>query len=230
MEKQIGRDQARNVSYRAYMRIILFGATGMVGQGVLRECLLDSDVSEVITVLRSASGRQHPKLRVIIHKDFTDFSGISLQGDACFWCLGVTSAGTSEADYTRITHDFTVAAAKVMVSPTMTFVFVSGTGVEGKAMWARIKRKTEIALLAMPFKEVYLFRPGLIQPLNGIRSRTRIYNILYPIIYPLMLIMKRIRPNSITTTERVGRAMLRIAKRGYPEKILESADINAAAQ
>ncbi len=212
------------------MKIILFGATGMVGQGVLRECLLDPVVTEVITVLRSPTGRRHPKLREINHKDFTDFSGVSLQADACFWCLGVTSAGTSEADYTRITHDFTVAAAKVMVSPAMTFVFVSGTGAEGKAMWARIKRKTEIALLAMPFKEVYVFRPGLIQPLNGIRSRTRIYNLLYPIIYPLMLLMKWVRPDSITTTERVGRAMLRIARDGYPVKILESPDINAAAQ
>lgn len=202
----------------------------MVGQGVLRECLRDPTVTEVTTVLRSSSGQQHPKLREIIHKDFTDFSTLTLDGDACFWCLGITSAGTSESDYTRITHDFAIAAARVMVRPTMTFIFVSGTGADGKAMWARIKRRAEVALFAMPFKDVYVFRPGLIQPLHGIKSRTRIYNILYPIIYPLILLIKRFRPNSMTTTEKVGRAMLNIARRGFPREILESPDINLAAE
>lgn len=211
------------------MRIILFGSTGMVGQGVLRECLLDPDVIEVLAVQRSATGRQRPKLREIVHRDFTDFSALQLDADACFWCLGVTSLGMSEADYTRVTHDFTVAAAKVLVRPTTTFIFVSGAGAQGNAMWARVKRKTEDALFAMPFKAVYVFRPGLIQPKHGIRSRTRLYNLIYPLLYPLILLVRLVAPGSITDTERVGRAMLRIAKKGFPKKILENRDINAAS-
>src|SRR5882672_7563279 len=202
------------------MRIILFGATGMVGQGVLRECLRDPDVTELLAVVRSATGQQHSKLREIVHKDFTNFSGLQVDGDACFWCLGVSSAGMSEADYTRVTYEYTIAAAKVLVRPTMTFIFVSGAGAEGSAMWARMKHKTENALFAMPFKDVYVFRPGLIQPLHGIKSRTRLYNVLYPILYPLIFVAKLLMPDSITDTERVGRAMLRIAKRGFPKKIL----------
>ena len=211
------------------MRIILFGATGMVGQGVLRECLLDGQVTEVFAVGRSTTGQQHPKLHEIIHKDFTDFSTLELDADACFWCLGVTSVGMSEPDYTRITHDFTIAAANVLVRPKMTFIFVSGTGADGNAMWARVKRKTEVDLFALPFKQVFAFRPGIIQPMHGIRSRTRIYNILYPVVYPLLLIAKLIRPASVTTTERIGQAMLHVARNGFPKKILENPDINVAA-
>jgi uncharacterized protein YbjT (DUF2867 family) len=164
-----------------------------------------------------------------VHKDFTDFSTLQLDGDACFWCLGVSSAGMSETDYTRVTHDYTIAAAKALVRPTMTFIFVSGTGAQGNAMWARVKRRTEETLLAMPFKEVYVFRPGLIQPLHGIRSRTRLYNVLYPLLYPLVVVAKLVVPTRITDTERVGKAMLRIAKRGFPKKVLENPDINAAS-
>ena len=211
------------------MRIILFGATGMVGQGVLRECFLDTQVTEVFAVGRSATGQQHAKLHEVIHKDFTDFSTLELDADACFWCLGVTSVGMSEPDYTRITHDFTIAAAKALVRPTMTFIFVSGTGADGNAMWARVKRKTEVALFALPFKQVFVFRPGIIQPMHGIKSRTRLYNILYPVVYPLLLIAKLIRPASVTTTERVGQAMLHVARNGFPKKILENPDINVAA-
>jgi uncharacterized protein YbjT (DUF2867 family) len=211
------------------MKVILFGSSGMVGQGVLRECLRDPDVTEVLAVVRSPTGPRHAKLHEIVHEDFSDFSALQLAGDACFWCLGVSSAGMSEADYTRITHDYTLAAAKVLVVPTMTFVFVSGTGAQGNAMWARVKRKTEDALLAMPFKAVYVFRPGLIQPLHGIRSRTRMYNLLYPLLYPLMLVARLVTPGFVTDTERVGRAMLRIAKKGYPKKVLENPDINAAS-
>jgi uncharacterized protein YbjT (DUF2867 family) len=211
------------------MRVILFGSTGMVGQGVLRECLRDPDVTEVFAVLRSATGRQDPKLREIVHRDFTDFSALQLDADACFWCLGVTSLGMSEADYTRVTYDFTMAAAKVLARPTMTFIFVSGAGAEGNAMWARVKRKAEDALFAMPFKAVYVFRPGVIQPKHGIKSRTRLYNLLYPILLPLIFVARLVAPGSITDTERVGRAMLRIARKGYPKRILENRDINAAS-
>jgi uncharacterized protein YbjT (DUF2867 family) len=212
------------------VKVILFGATGMVGQGVLRECLGDSQVTDVFAVGRSATGRQHPKLHEIVHKDFTDFSTLSLDADACFWCLGVTSVGMSEADYTRVTYEFTMAAAKALVRPTMTFVFVSGRGADGNAMWARVKRKAEVALFAMPFKQVFVFRPGVIQPLNGIKSRTRLYNVLYPIVYPLLMIAKLIKPGSVTTTERVGQAMLNVTRNGFPKKILENPDINVAAE
>ena len=211
------------------MKVILFGSTGMVGQGVLRECLRDPDVAGVVAVVRSVTGQQHPKLREIVHRDFTDFSALHLDADACFWCLGVSSAGTSEVEYTRITHDFTIAAANALVRPTMTFIFVSGSGADGSAMWARVKRRTEVALSAMPFRAVYVFRPGLIQPLHGIRSRTRLYNVLYPLLYPLVLVAKRIVPRSITDTERVGRAMVNVARKGFPKQVLENPDINAAA-
>ena len=212
------------------MKAIVFGSTGMVGQGVLRECLADPDVTEVATVVRAATGQQHPKLREVVHADFSDFSGLQLDGDACFWCLGVTSAGMTEADYTRVTHDYTLAAARVLARPSMTFVFVSGAGAQGNAMWARVKRKTEEDVSALPFKAVYVFRPGMIQPLHGIRSRTRMYNVLYPLIYPLMLVTKLVAPGFVTTTERVGQAMLRVARQGFAKHVLENADINAAAR
>jgi uncharacterized protein YbjT (DUF2867 family) len=212
------------------MKVLLFGSTGMVGQGVLRECLRDPEVSEVLTVVRSATGLTHAKLREIIHADFNDFSTLQVDADACFWCLGVSSAGMSEVDYTRITHDYTLAAAKVLVRPTMKFIFVSGTGAQGNAMWARVKRKTEDALLAMPFCEVYVFRPGMIRPLGGIKSRTRMYNVLYPLIYPLIVGTALVAPRLVTDTERVGQAMLRIAKHGFPKKVLENPEINEAAR
>jgi uncharacterized protein YbjT (DUF2867 family) len=211
------------------MRVIVFGSSGMVGQGVLRECLLDPDVTEVVTVVRAATTKKDPKLREIVHADFTDFSGLDFDGDACFWCLGITSTGMTEADYSRVTHDYTLAAAKVLVRPTMTFIFVSGAGADGKSMWARVKRKTEEDLLAMPFKAVYVFRPAMIQALHGIKSRTRLYNILYPLIYPMMFVTKLVAPGFITSTERVGQGMLRVARKGYSKTVLENADINAAS-
>lgn len=162
---------------------------------------------------------------------YNDFSGLeaTFDADACFWCLGVTSAGLSEAEYMRITHDFTLAAARVLVRPKMTFVFVSGTGAERDVMWARVKRKTEEDVQALPFKDVYVFRPGMIQPLHGIKSRTRMYNVLYPILWPLIVVTKLLKPSIVTDTDRVGRALLRVVKRGYPKKVLENPDINEAA-
>ncbi|HET9425326.1 MAG TPA: NAD-dependent epimerase/dehydratase family protein [Gemmatimonadaceae bacterium] len=211
------------------MKVLLFGSTGMIGQGVLRECLSDSGVTEVVTVVRASTGRNHPKLHELVHADFTDFSSLQLAADACFWCLGVSSSGMSEADYTRVTHDYTIAAAKAMVRPAMTFVFVSGQGADGKAMWARVKRRTEGDLQAMSFKALYIFRPGFIEPLDGIRSRTRLYNVLYPMLYPLMLAMKALAPGSITDTRRLGRAMLGVARSGCAKQILGNEDINTVA-
>jgi uncharacterized protein YbjT (DUF2867 family) len=217
------------------MNVLIFGSTGMVGQGVLRECLLDSGVERVTAIGRSASGASHPKLRDLVHRDLWNYSSIEkeLAGfDACFFCLGVTSAGMQEADYERVTYGIAAAAAETLaqVNPGMTFVFVSGAGSDssekGRIMWARVKGKTENAILRLPFKG-YVFRPGVIQPLHGIRSRTTVYNVMYVVIKPLLPILRWAFPGRILTTEQIGRAMLKVARDGAPKRILESADINA---
>jgi uncharacterized protein YbjT (DUF2867 family) len=211
------------------MRVLLFGSTGMVGQGVLGECLADPGIIEVVSVVRSSSGRRHPKLRELVHADFLSFDTLRLEADACFWCLGVSSNGMSEVDYTRVTHDYAIAAAEAMNARQLTFIFVSGQGADGGAMWARVKKRTEDDLFAIPFKSVYVFRPGFIQPLDGIRSRTKLYNVLYPLLYPVMLLMKVLAPAQITDTRRIGRAMINVARNGWPARILGNPDINAAA-
>src|SRR5204863_5923892 len=177
------------------MNVILFGATGMVGQGVLRECLVDPDVEQLLSIVREPSGRSEPKLRELVHRDFFDFSPIEndLAGyDACFFCLGVSSAGMKEADYRRVTYDITLAAARVLarLNPNMTFIYVSGTGTDssekGRSMWARVKGKTENDLLRLPFKAAYMFRPAAIVPLHGIRSKTKLYQAFYTALGPLL--------------------------------------------
>jgi uncharacterized protein YbjT (DUF2867 family) len=219
------------------MRVLLFGATGMVGQGVLRECLLDDGVSDVLAVGRSATGRHHPKLRELVVSDLHDLSDVEreLTGfDACFFCLGVSSAGMSEAQYTRVTHDLTLDVARTLarLDPAMTFVYVSGRGTDsterGRTMWARVKGRTENALLALPFRAAYMFRPGFIEPLHGIQSRTALYRRLYVVMRPLVPLLRRLAPDATTTTEQVGRAMLAVARHGYATPHLEPRDINAA--
>ncbi|MGA3073752.1 MAG: epimerase [Bryobacteraceae bacterium] len=221
------------------MRVLLFGATGMVGQGVLRECLLDPDVESVLSVGRSATGQQHVKLRELVHRDFLDFSPIEseLAGfDACFFCLGVSSAGMKEEAYRRITYDFTMAAARTLarLNPNMTFVYVSGMGTDsserGRTMWARVKGQTENALLRMPFQAAYMFRPGVIVPLHGIKSRTALYRIPYMLMAPLLPLLEAAFPKYVTTTERLGRAMIHVAKQGAAKAVLESSDINAVGR
>jgi uncharacterized protein YbjT (DUF2867 family) len=218
------------------MNVLIFGATGMVGQGVLRECLLDPDVERVTAVGRRATGVATPKLREVVHADPWNYSAIEkeLTGfDACFFCLGVTSAGMKEADYERVTYGIAVAAAETLVrlNPRMTFVFVSGAGTDssekGRIMWARVKGKTENAILRLPFKGAYAFRPGVIQPLHGIRSRTTLYRLLYVLFKPLLPLLRWAFPGQILTTEQVGRAMLKVARRGAPKRILEAKDIGA---
>ena len=220
------------------MKIILFGATGMVGQGVLRECLASSEVESVLTLGRSASGADNPKVREIVRDDLFDYSGLEseLTGyDACFFCLGVSAAGMSEEAYHRITFDLTLAAARVLVelNPEMTFIYVSGTGTDstekGRMMWARVKGETENELLRLPFKAAYMFRPGFIQPLHGIRSKTTLYRALYAVAGPLFPVFDAVLPKYVTTTERVGQAMIRVAQQGYPRHALENADINRLA-
>lgn len=217
------------------MNIIIFGATGMVGQGVLRECLLDAGVQRVLVIGRTATGQRHGKLRELIHKDFMDFSAIEgqLAGyDACFFCLGVSSVGMAEPEYRRITHDFTLAAAQALVkrNPTMTFIYVSGAGTDsterGRSMWARVKGQTENALLRLPFRAAYMFRPGYIHPLHGITSKTRLFRALIRAVSLLYPLLKALIPRQVTTTEQIGRAMIKVARQGYPKPVLESSDIN----
>jgi uncharacterized protein YbjT (DUF2867 family) len=218
------------------MKVVLFGATGMIGQGVLRECLLDPAVTEVLTVGRAASGKQHAKLREITHADLGDLTAIEgdLRGaDACFFCLGVSSAGMSEDAYRRITYDYTMAAARVFAAqdPQASFVYVSGAGTDstekGRSMWARVKGKTENDVLAL-LPNAYMFRPGYIQPMHGVTSRTRLYRAMYVVAKPVYPVLRRLFPKAVTTTETIGRAMINIAAKGAPKHILDPSDINAA--
>ncbi len=220
------------------MNVLIFGATGMVGQGVLRECLLDSNVQTVHAVGRTATGVQHPKLRDVVHPDLFHFEAIEarLSGfDACFFCLGVTSSGKAEADYERVTYGITMAAAETLcrLNPQMTFIYVSGAGTDssehGRIMWARVKGKTENALLRLPFAAAYMFRPGIIEPLDGIKSKTTVYQIFYTLGKPLLPLIRAIFPNQILTTREIGRAMLTVARDGWPKRVLEIGDIRAAA-
>ena len=217
------------------MNVIIFGATGMIGQGVLRECLHDPDVSLVKTVGRSASGAAHPKLREVVHGDMRNLAAIDTAFrdiDAAFFCIGVTSAGMTEADYERVTYDIAVAAATALVrlNPSMTFIYVSGAGADSsersRVMWARVKGKAENAILRMPFKG-YVFRPAMVQPMHGIRSRTAMYNILYLLFRPLLPLLRRALRNYVLTTEEIGRAMLIVARSGAPKRVFESRDISA---
>jgi uncharacterized protein YbjT (DUF2867 family) len=218
------------------VKVILFGATGMVGQGVLRECLLDPGVKSVLAVGRSPTGQSYPKLRDLRHGDFTDFSAIESQltgYDACFFCLGVSSVGMDEPRYRHLTYDITMAAATTLakLNPGMVFTYVTGQGTDsteqGRLMWARVKGKTENDLLKLPFKAAYMFRPAGIQPLHGIRSKTAWYQAVYVIAAPLLTLLNRIAPKYVTTTEQLGRAMIKVARDGFPRPVLESEDINA---
>ena len=217
------------------MRVLLLGATGMVGQGVLRECLLDPDVERLVILGRTPAGVRDPKVHEIVREDLFDLSPIEsdLKGlDACFFCLGVSSAGMKEPDYARVTYDLTMSIATTLarLNPQMTFVYVSGAGTDsserGRTMWARVKGKTENALLRLPFKAAYMFRPALIQPMHGIRSKTALYRAFYTVSRFLFPILRPLFPRYVTTTEQVGRAMLAVAKHGAPKKILEGDDIN----
>jgi uncharacterized protein YbjT (DUF2867 family) len=208
------------------MNVILFGATGMVGQGVLRECLRDDGVERVLAIGRGATGVTHPKLRELKFADATD---AELHGyDACFFCLGVSSAGMSEADYTRLTFDLTMEWARRLarINPAMTFIYVSGAGTDGKAMWAQVKKRTEDALLAL-FPSAYMVRLGALRPMHGEVSKTRWTRISYAIFWPLLPLLYRVAPGAVITTEELGRAMIRAAREGAPKRVLENRDLRA---
>ncbi len=217
------------------MKVVLFGATGMVGAGVLQECLADPRVEAVLVIGRSSCGIADPKLQEILQADFFDLTAIvpRLAGiDACFFCLGVSSAGMAEAEYRRLTYDLTLAAAKAMLAGAgrPVFCYVSGAGTDstehGRMMWARVKGATENALLKLPFRAAFMFRPGYIQPLRGIRSKTRLYQAVYDVVGPLYPLLRRIAPRFVTTTTALGRAMIEVAVNGASGPILESDDIN----
>lgn len=216
------------------MKVIIFGASGMVGQGVLRAALLAPDVEQVLLVGRAALELRHAKLRQLTQADLFDYSAVTAQlqaYDACFFCLGVSSAGMNEAQYTRLTYELTLAAAQPLArfNPGMTMVYVSGAGTDsseqGRSMWARVKGRTENALLRLPFKSVYLFRPGAIEPLHGARSKTASYRVLYALMAPLMPLLRRLWPRAILSTENMGDAMLNAARLGGPGGVLESGAI-----
>jgi uncharacterized protein YbjT (DUF2867 family) len=218
------------------MNAVIFGATGMVGKGVLLECLDDARVEHVLLVSRHPIDVSHPKIREIVHADFTAFENLTpafADIDACFYCLGVTAVGLSEGQYHHLTYDLTLAAATALASASagrLTFCYVSGEGTDstehGRTMWARVKGKTENALLRLPFKAAFMFRPGYIQPLRGIRSKTRWYQALYDVIGPFSPIVRRLFPKYVTTTTNIGRAMIHVAVSGWSRQILSSGDIN----
>jgi uncharacterized protein YbjT (DUF2867 family) len=221
------------------MKVLIVGASGMVGQGVLRESLAAPDVEEVIVLGRSKIESASSKLRQVIRDDLFDLTRVEpeLQGiDACFFCLGVSSSGMSGADYSNVTYDLTLDVATVLarLNSAMTFIYVSGAGTDssehGRVMWARVKGRTENALKALSFAGVYLFRPSVIQPLHGIQSKTPSYRRFYSLMRPLLPVMKRLFPNHVVTTQEVGLAMLNAARRGTGRVVLEPRDIVRLAQ
>lgn len=220
------------------IKAVIFGSTGMVGQGVLMECLESPQVESVLVVNRSPGAIQHEKLREIIHSDFCDFSSLTpvfADYNTCYFCLGISAVGLTEQQYHKTTYELTIKAAGALLRTHQdyTFCYVSGAGTDsterGRMMWARVKGKTENAILSMPFKQAYVFRPGYIQPLKGIRSRTKGYNLFYTIFKPFYFLLKPFK-NVVTDTSSLGKAMINIAGNGYHKKIIDVADINTLAR
>lgn len=217
------------------IRAIITGATGMVGEGVLHECLIDPNVEAVLVINRKAGGVIHPKLREIIHRDFFDLADVEpyLTGyNACFFCLGVTSIGKKEPEYNKLTHTLTLGFAGLLckLNPSMTFCYISGAGTDsseqGKTMWARVKGKTENDLFKLPFKSVYAFRPGYMNPTKGLKNTLKPYKFI-SWMYPFFRLAF---PGKVSTLAELGKAMIHTAKRGYAKQILEVKDIKAAAK
>jgi uncharacterized protein YbjT (DUF2867 family) len=218
------------------MNILILGATGMLGHGVLQECLAANDVQQVITLGRTSVASQHAKLVDVVHPNLFDLTAIESRlsaVDACFFCLGVSAYGMSESDYRHLTYALTLSVANKLsqLNPQMTFVYVSGEGTDsseqGKSMWARVKGQTENALMQLPFKAVYLFRPGIIQPVHGVHSKTRLYRLFYKLTQPVLPVLRRLFPNAILTTQVIGQAMLNAARQGLGKQVFNSKAINA---
>ena len=221
------------------MKIIVFGATGMVGQAVIKECLNDNRITEVLTIGRTPTEIAHPKLKEITHSNLWDYSSIENQltgYDACLFCLGVSVGGISQDEYIRMNYDLPVAAATVLskLNPQMRFIYVSGSGTDstekGRVFWARVKGRTENSILALPFKGAFMFRPGIIQPLNGVVSKTPAYRIFYTLSIPILPILKVLFPRSMITSVEMARAMIQVALNGYSQHLLETIDILKVAR
>ena len=217
------------------MKVLIFGATGMVGQGVLRECLAADDVEQVLTLGRTPTGQRHLRLQELVHADMWDYANVEadMSGfDACFFCIGATAAGVGEKEYTHFTFDLTLAAASTLarLNPGMVFVYVSGAGADSsetsRIMWERVRGKTENALLRLPL-QTYIFRPGMIEPQDGIQSKTTAYRIFYTLTKPLLPLLRAALPDMVLSTRQVGQAMLAVARRGASKRVLESPDIRA---
>lgn len=209
------------------MKVIVTGASGMVGEGVMLTCLAHPDVEQVLVVGRRPCGHTHPKLKEIIHKDFYDLSSIKdqLQGyDACYFCLGMSSVGVNEADFTKVTYTLTMHFANTVVNPKMTFTYISGAGTnpDGKQMWQRVKGKTENDLMKLPFKQVFAFRPGGMTIVPGQKNQLKAYN-YFAWLFPIIKLFSK---NAVSTLTDVGNAMINVTKNGYSKKILEVSDIN----
>lgn len=221
------------------MKVIITGATGMVGKGVLLECLDHPDVDEVLCISRRKLNIEHPKLKELIHLDFSEFESVSnkLEGfDACYACMGVSSAGMAEEKYTELTYTYTLALAKTLLklNKEFTFTYISGQGTDstekGKSMWARVKGKTENDLLNLGFKQAFMFRPGGIIPKRGIEPSSKLYSILIKYLGWLIHIIKYLAPNSIVDSTQIGKAMINITQKGYPNKIINPKDILLLAE
>jgi uncharacterized protein YbjT (DUF2867 family) len=211
------------------MKVILFGATGMVGQAALGQCLRDASIEAVLAIGRSPTGRSHPKLRELVREDLFDtrVPEAELEGyDACFFCLGVSSAGMSEAEYTRFTYDLTLAWARLLarIDPEISFVYVSGAGTGGNSMWAQVKGRTEAALLGL-FSAAYMVRLAMLRPVHGEVSRTRWTRLAYTVFGPLAPVVQALAPSVVITTEELGRAMIRAARERPPTHVLEMRDL-----
>ena len=216
------------------MKIILFGATGMVGAGVLRQCLIDPNVESVLAIGRRPSGAAHAKLRDLVRSDMFDFdvdAGEFTGYDACFFCLGVSSVRMSEAEYSHLTYDLTLGWARALAraNPAMRFLYVSGMGTGGSAMWARVKGRTENDLLAL-LPAGIMIRLGALRPMHGERSKAPGGGVLLTVLSPLWPLLQWLFPNSVITTEELGRAMILAARKGGAKRVLESADLVALAR
>ncbi len=222
------------------MKVIVTGATGMVGKGVLLECLDHTDVTEVLSITRRSTGIDHPKLEELIHSDFSEFTSVAgqLKGyDACYSCMGVSSAGMKEEQYTRLTYDFTLSLARELLGANskMTFTYVSGMGTDssekGRTMWARVKGKTENDLLNLGFMQAFMFRPGAIVPLRGIEPSSKMYRVMINNLKWLLKLSKKLAPDSVVDTTQIGLAMINVTKEGCETKVLKPKDIrNLAGQ
>lgn len=221
------------------MKVIVTGATGMVGKGVLLECLDHADVTEVLSISRRSTEIEHPKLKELIHKDFSEFASVAdqLTGyDACYACMGVSSAGMNEEKYTHLTYNFTMALAKQLfdLNPEMTFTYVSGQGTDsseqGRSMWARVKGKTENDILALGFKQAFAYRPGAIIPLRGIEPSSKLYRVIINNMGWLLKLVKWMSPDSVVNTTQIGLSMIHITQKGYDQTIINPKDIQILAE